>query len=127
MSCEEPPNRCPIAQGRPDPYTYTDQVVGYFKEAHQREHALLSEAIRVAQSNVDKRLEAMNQLREQINQERTRYMARDYYEREHKTLSDRVTLLEQVSANFQGRLWMMGAFIGFAIAVISWVVEFLRK
>ena len=85
---------------------------------------MLREALNQAQKDVDRRLEEMNALREQINQERTLYVSREVADREHATLNARIVLLEQFSANFQGRLWMLGAFVGIATAVVSW---FLKK
>ena len=107
-----------------NPYAYTDRVLELFREAHQREHAAIREALAVAQKDVDRRLEAMNHMREQINEERSHYLSREMYDREHKSLADRVVFLEQTNANFQGRLWMLGAFVGLAVAVVSW---FLKK
>jgi hypothetical protein len=106
-----------------DPYRYTEKLLELFREAHQREHSALREALLQAQKDVDRRLEAMNHLREQINAERSTYLPREVYDREHRALADRVTFLEQVTANFQGRLWMLGAFVGLATAIITWIVR----
>lgn len=58
-------------------------------------------AIGVAKAVVDTRLEGMNLLREQINQERGRYVEREMYDQRHEELRQ---LLESRSREFGIRL-----------------------
>ena len=53
------------------------------------------EALAIARAEIDRRLEGMNEFRTQINQERSDYLTRDMYDREHGVLVNRVTAVEQ--------------------------------
>ena len=50
---------------------------------HQREHRMLEQAVGKAEASVNQRLEAMNELRAQIANERQVYLSRAVYETAH--------------------------------------------
>jgi hypothetical protein len=83
--------------------------------AHENVHELERLAISKAEVSVNQRLEAMNELRSQIQIERGSYVQREMYEKEHKALSDaidaRLKILENGSSNLQGRMWVIGAVV----------------
>lgn len=51
-------------------------------------------ALSLAREDINRRLEQMNQLRDQINSERAKFLARDLFDKMHDTLSARVRDLE---------------------------------
>lgn len=77
--------------------------------AHRREHVLEDKALEVAADDVDRRLEAMNELRDQITSERAEYLTRTSFEDKHDGLDRRVGALEQSRSNMEGRMWAIGA------------------
>ncbi len=98
--------------------------------AHRREHALENEALRVletaqqralelARADVDRRLEAMNELRAQITNERGNYISRAEYEAKHEQLVERIQTLETGQAALLGRLTVVAALAGLAVSVIA--------
>src|SRR5271157_3031397 len=76
-------------------------------EAHARMNDLRQEAgdakIQKADAVLEYRLEEMNNFRTQINQERTEYLRREMFDREHSALSDRVKSLEIVRGEQSGK------------------------
>ena len=97
------------------------------REQYNMDLRLITEA---EKESITNRLEQMNNLRQQIEKERGSYLSRDLYDREHKTLSDKVEVnnkalsdkvelvsLSQVESKTQ--LWFMGAIITVIISVIS--------
>jgi hypothetical protein len=59
--------------------------------AHDREHAALALALQEARREIDRRLEAMNELRDQITSERGTFMTREMGERISGELGNRLS------------------------------------
>lgn len=87
------------------------EVVDLHWEAHQREHESDNRAIVLAREDVNRRLEGMNELRNQITDERGDYMTRKEYDAKHDTLIERVSALERSRSNLEGKLWALGAVV----------------
>lgn len=89
-------------------------------ELEGRDKAVLT----AAQDN-DRRLDHMNEYREQLNEERGHYVPREVYEQYHNLLRERVGVLEQWRANIMGRavgLAVVGTLIvAFLTAIVSHV------
>jgi SMC interacting uncharacterized protein involved in chromosome segregation len=105
--------------------------------SHAREHTMIQEAVAKAETSVDKRLEAMNELRVQITTERASYLTRAVYETNHDALRQRVTmnteaaiklaaeqsgLREDLAALKSGQEWLVRAVVG---AVLTGVMGLL--
>ena len=88
-------------------------------EAHDK-------ALVAAKMELDRRLGEMNQFREQISQERAKFLAREMYDREHALLSDRVTELEKSRAGALGTIGAYGSIITFVLAVAALVFAYLK-
>lgn len=111
-------------------------------ENHRREHILIHEAVQKAETSVDKRLEGMNELREQITSERAIYLTRAVYETNHNDLRQRVmsngdklivleaafaALREDVATLRSGQEWMVRLVVGTVItAIIGVLITALR-
>lgn len=120
---------------------------------HLREHVAMDKAVEVAKTATDIRLHAMNEHREQVTQERNLYLPREVfetamaewgkwrellnlgmserltkmeYDREHKTLANRVGVLESQSANYQGRLWALGVGISGVVVLVNLAIKFWK-
>jgi septal ring factor EnvC (AmiA/AmiB activator) len=106
-------------------------------DSHAREHGMIQEAVTKAEASVDKRLEAMNELRVQITTERASYLTRAVYETNHDALRQRVTmnteatikiaaelsgLREDLAALKSGQEWLVRAVVG---AVLTGVMGLL--
>lgn len=79
--------------------------------AHAREHELRDRMVDIAKEEVDRRLEDMNQMREQIDRERGTFVTSSVYESKHEAVVARVNLLENARANIDGRVWAAGALL----------------
>ncbi len=71
-------------------------------EFHRREHAMLEVALNKASQAIDGRLEGMNQLRDQINTERSSYVSRAGYDERYRAIDDRINQLREFVAQTIG-------------------------
>jgi hypothetical protein len=79
------------------------------------------EAIRIAAVDVDRRLEAHNKFREQIEKERGEYLTRDLYDREHSSLANRVKELEITKGEQMGKAAAYASIAGF-LGIVAAIV-----
>jgi len=102
-------------------------------EESQRTHSAVHA---VAELNINRRLDEMNELRDQITEERGRYITRDQLDSrlgqtiaEYHALAERnaarLSILESQVSNLQGRLWAFGAAVTVLIAGAALLVKFL--
>ena len=116
---------------------YIDQR---FRDLEERV-ALLAEsqaqAVRTAAGNLEHRLEAMNELRDQINRERGLYLTSDVFHAEtkaHAAADDRVhgnvdlrlRMIETTMANYAGRFWAVGILATLASLAVNLAIRFWR-
>ena len=85
------------------------------------------EAVEIAATDINRRLEAANELRAQINNERGLYLTRELYDREHSALSQRVANLELSASRVAGSIWAMGATISILLSVVTIALHFWVK
>jgi len=99
-------------------------------EAHTQmddlRHASGDAKIQKADLDLERRLEEMNNFREQINQERGDYLRRDMYDRENAALSDRVKSLEIVRGEQSGKAAAYASMIGFVVVIVQVVLHFWK-
>lgn len=110
-----------------------------WQEAHESRHASEAEARQIASIEINRRLDDMNELRRQIEQERGRYLQRDLYDKEHTALREtmfskldaqrdtmdaRLKSLEGTKSNLEGRLWAIGAMISAVVVAINLALRF---
>jgi hypothetical protein len=82
-------------------------------------------AIMLAKEDIDRRLDAMNELRAQITLERTEFVTRAWYTQAHDALEERLRTVEQFKSNIDGKIYMLGGLliimqIGLAAIVHFW-------
>ena len=99
-------------------------------EAHARADDLRHEAgdakIQKASEVLEYRLEEMNNFRAQINQERTEYLRRELYERDHAGLADRVKILEIARGEQTGRTAAFASMVALLVIVVQVVLHFWK-
>jgi len=99
-------------------------------EAHAQmddlRHASGDAKIQKADLDLERRLEEMNNFREQINQERGDYLRRDMYDRENAALSDRVKSLEIVRGEQSGKAAAYASMVGFVVVLVQVVLHFWK-
>lgn len=96
-------------------------------ESHRREHVLLKEAIDVAYSVLNGRLEGMNEFRGQINAERGDYVVKTVYEERHDRMTERLSELEKYKSNMDGKLWMLGTGLMAVTILLNLLLRWLIK
>lgn len=97
---------------------------------HSQIHAMEAEALTLRTVELERRLAEMNLFREQISQERAKYVSRENYEERHDALITRISAMELLSSNIQGRMYMIGAVISvitsLVVVAVNLVIKFWR-
>ena len=101
----------------------------HWQVAHAEVHAMLDRALAMARDDVNRRLDGMNELRQQIASERGFYLSRELFDREHSQLREqidaRLKILENKGSNLDGRLWMVGAMISLIVSLVIIALKFI--
>ena len=100
-------------------------------EAHDKQEAIIyemrdKELVAAAQA-VDKRLEAMNEMRSQLKDQAATFLLRNDYIVAHADLTKRIGQVELFQANQEGRVWSVGAVLGLFLIVLQIFGFFLTK
>jgi len=77
-------------------------------------------ALKVALTEMNRRLEEMNQFRAQISEERAAFLTTKEYYVQHEVLRGQINTGELWRSNMDGRMWMLGAvmlFLNTAVAI----------
>ncbi len=117
---------------------YFETILTQYKEAHEREHALLADSVTHTKENLDLRLIGMNQFREQINSERGKYLTNDRFDVKHQALEDslckemarnedRITVLENQLSNLKGKMAALAASLTVGLVVFELVLRYFVK
>jgi hypothetical protein len=89
-------------------------------------HAAGDAKIQKASEVLDYRLEEMNNFRAQINHERTEYVRREMYDRDHSALGERVKNLEIVRGEQSGRTAAYASMVGIVVVIVQVVLHFWK-
>lgn len=113
----QPPGSAQVPAGT---FVTTQRFEDYVR-AHQREHELLTVQVDEAKKVVDLRLEAMNQLRDQIEKERGGYQPRAESTLTRERVEERLNKLEQaVSTEASARVtWTAAIALFFMIVTVA--------
>ena len=107
-------------------------------DAHREVHTMGQLAIDEALKTLNLRLEAMNEFRSQIYQERSEFLKHDIYDSEHKTLetrfesateknSSRISILENNQSNQAGKAAAYASIVGLISGVIAILISHFWK
>ena len=94
-----------------------------YRQHHDVVHNLLGDLVTAKATDIQRRLEAMNELRAQIENERGRYVLRDVYDIKVNDINERINLQAQFASDIKGRMLVAGAVI---LAISSLLVKFLK-
>lgn len=103
---------------------YLELQIKYERELRAEAMRASASEVALAKEAIAYRLEGMNELRQQIAEERGMYVPRAIYD----TLDKRMQLQEQFAANIHGRIWMLVALSTVITSAIAIAVNiFLKK
>lgn len=77
----------------------------------------------LARIALDKRLNSMNELRDQITAERGHYVSNERYDTRHSDLQRRLNDLENFRSNVQGRIAAGAIVLSAAVAIVTSIVS----
>ena len=102
-----------------------------YEKAHALVHTQEQRARELAFTEINRRLDDMNELRNQIGTERGLYLTRELYDREHKSLAEsmdaRLKILETNKSNLEGRMWAIGAIISVVVVGLQFAMHYFAK
>lgn len=96
-------------------------------KAHEDIHKMGQRALDTALLRSDDKFESVNNFREQVLQERTDFLRRDVYDREHEALKIKVDAQGKWIDNMTGRLWAAGAIILIISTGVGLLLRFWGK
>lgn len=105
-------------------------------EAHTREHVMNDQAIVKAYETMEKRLESMNEFRDQLRDQAATFVRREVLdtamtgltqriEKSEDVFENRIARLELANANMTGRLTALGIAMGIIVVVVNVALRFL--
>ena len=71
----------------------------------------MQDAIRLARKELDRRLDGMNEFRDQLRNQAATFVTREISDVQHKRLEDRLSSLEKQKSNLEGRMWIIPSII----------------
>ena len=71
----------------------------------------MQKALDLARKELDRRLEGMNEFREQLRMQASTFVTRDTSEVHYKSIENRLRILENNKNNLEGRMWIIPAII----------------
>ena len=74
-------------------------------------------ALDLASTELNRRLEGMNELRQQLDRQAGTFVTREYVDATIQRIDSRISALQEYRANMEGRVWAIGA--GFAIVNLA--------
>jgi len=106
-----------------------DTALEHFQNMQRTLHVLESEALDKSTDDINRRLEELNKHREQINQERSIFLPREVYDREHTSLELRVKGLEitrgQIKGEDMGKSAVYATVMGIVVILVQIVLHYL--
>jgi hypothetical protein len=120
------------------------ELLDQWQKDHLDRHRAEEHARQLAVTEINRRLDEMNELRAQITRERGTYVQREWFERIHdNTDKDREALrdemhrikgetdraiksIENTIANFEGRIWMLGAFMTAIVVGLNLLLKYWK-
>ena len=83
----------------------------------------MKNALDLARRELDRRLEGMNEFREQLKNQASTFLIRESYDISHKTLEERVRNLEVQKSNLEGRLWIIPTIIVIIQIALIYIIK----
>lgn len=112
---------------------YLDSNVAFLQQQIDRRIADANHATDLAREQMDKRLESMNEFRQQLNDQTAKFITREEVQAKQDayipTINEaqrRLSLIENSLANIQGRMWAIGVAFTILTVVINIALHFLH-
>ena len=104
---------------------HLERVLDEYREAHAREHMMLSASVEQAREVLGVKLESINQFRTQVQADRATLMTRELFDVQYALLDRRLAVIEASMANMRGRSAAYTVVVGLvfsALQLILWLV-----
>jgi hypothetical protein len=79
----------------------------------------LEKATEVAKKEMDRRLDSMNEFREQLRKQEGTFLTKENYEPRHEALAQQIKELQLDRARVEGKASITSVYISYALSIIS--------
>jgi len=80
----------------------------------------------LAADALEKRLESMNEFRNSLKDQQSKFVTREEYALMHERLVEDVKILREAKANFEGKASMASVYLSYVIAAIALAISIIR-
>lgn len=105
-----------------------NQQLKDFKALEESRFQSLEKAVRLAARQMEKRLDSMNEFREQLKDQSNTFLPRDSFEAKHELIQKQVDELRMIQAEVRGKASQMSvsvAYIGIGISFLVAIIDFI--
>lgn len=109
-----------------------DSMESYFEEKFKSldnsvnlKYSNIEKSTSLAATSIDRRLESMNEFRDSLKDQATKFMTKDEFQILHQRVEEDVRILRESKATLEGRASMTSVYISYVIGVIGLVVAVL--
>ena len=96
-------------------------------QEHSKQHELEQRAVNVASDALTKRLEGMNEIRDQLREQASTFATREALEWKTDELERRLRDVENKQSNWDGRMLVIGGALTVAFAIITFLINYLLR
>jgi len=102
-----------------------DKAVGNLEKIMFIKIDSMEKALFLARQELDRRLEGMNEFREQLRAQANTFVTREIADTRYMAMEDRLRSLEDKRSNLEGRMWIIPTVI-IIIQIIIMIVSFIK-
>lgn len=95
------------------------------KEYFESRLCSIEQATKSAAAQMEKRLEGMNEFRDALKDQATKFLTKDEFNIQHIRVQDDVRMLRESKANLEGKASQTSVFIAYGIAVVSLIIAII--
>jgi len=100
---------------------YFDTRINNLQQNTDLKISNVEKAITIASGLMEKRLESMNEFREQLKDQATHFLSRDEFQIQHDRVIEDIKMLRESRAELQGKASMNAVYMSYVIAVIGFL------
>lgn len=93
------------------------------KEYFESRISALEKATHVAAQQMDKRLEGMNEFRDALKDQATKFITKDEFNIQHQRVVDDIRTLRESRAKLEGRASQTSVFIAYGLVIVSIIIS----
>ena len=105
---------------------YVDEKVRGVYLFSKGKYQTIDKSTKLAADSLEKRLETMNEFREALKDQQTRFVTREEFGLIRDRLSEDIRILREAKANTEGKASQTSVYISYLIAIIALAISIIR-